>query len=166
MFRIRAEFNDQMEIGASLSRVREFFADPLNFAGLMPGVERITSETGGVRRWTIRADVPVIGAIYQMFAVRQTDDGEHRIEWSPVADEKKNLLRYAAAFEEVGARTLIRIAQRVELRRDQARELHLLAGLLGEHRLSSEMQGRVTEMMRAFLQSARVKLEQQSAPAA
>ena len=84
---------------------------------------------------------------------------------SPVADEKKNLLRYAAAFEEVGARTLIRIAQRVELRRDQARELHLLAGLLGERRLSSEMQGHVTEMMRAFLQSARVKLEQQSAPA-
>jgi carbon monoxide dehydrogenase subunit G len=163
MFRIRAEYNDELEVNASLERAREFFADPLNFVGLMPGVEKITSETGGIRRWLIRAEVPVVGAISQLFAVRQTDDQEHRIEWSPVSDEKKNLLRYAAAFEEAGTRTLIRIAQRVELRRQQAKELHLLAGLIGEHRLSQEMQKRVSEMMSAFLQHARTKLEQQGA---
>lgn len=159
MFRIRADYNGQLEIDASLERVREFFSDPVNFVGLMPGVERITREAGGVMRWLIRAEIPVVGAITQAFAVRQTDDQELRIEWSPVTDEKKNLLRYAAAFEALGERTLVRIAQRVELRRQQAKELHTLAGWIGESRLSTEMQNRVGEMMRLFLQQARTRLE-------
>jgi hypothetical protein len=37
--------------------------------------------------------------------------------------------------------------------------LHLLAGLIGEHRISAEMQKRVTEMVKTFLQRARMRLE-------
>ncbi|MDX6272340.1 MAG: hypothetical protein QOD28_3563, partial [Acidobacteriota bacterium] len=69
-------------------------------------------------------------------------------------------LRYAAQFEEQGTRVLIRIVQRVELRRQKATELHMLAGLVGENRLSAEMQKGVSEMMRTFLQRARTQLEQ------
>ncbi len=54
---------------------------------------------------------------------------------------------------------LVRVVQRVELRRQRATELHLLAGLVGEHRLSAELQKGVTEMMRTFLQRARTRLE-------
>jgi hypothetical protein len=36
----------------------------------------------------------------------------------------------------------------------------MLAGLVGEHRLSAEMQIGVSEMMRTFLQRARAQLEQ------
>lgn len=159
MFRIRADYNDQFEVGANLAQARAFFGDPLNFVGMMPGVEKITSEANGDRRWTIRADVPLIGALRQTFIVRSMDAQDDRIEWGPAANEKNNLLRYAAAFEEIGPRTLIRLAQRVELRRQQAKELHLLAGLIGERKLSAEMQTHVTEMMRAFLRHARARLE-------
>ncbi len=163
MFRIRADFQDQLEVGAKLDRVKAFFANPLNFVGLMPGLENVSGDVDGVMRWLIRAEVPVIGSIQQLFAVRQTDDQPHRIEWGPAADEKKNLLKYAAAFEEAGERTtLVRIAHRVELRRQQAKELHLLATLIGESRLSSEMQKRVTEMMHTFLKSAGQALERES----
>lgn len=159
MFQIKAAFDQQLEIKTTMERAREFFGDLRNFVEMMPGVERITTEANGVRRWLIRADVPVIGAIRQPFPVEQTDDRPERLEWSPAGSERKNLLRYAADFEERGASVLVRIAQRVELRREHARELHMLAGLVGASRLSAEMQKGVSEMMRVFLGRARAKLE-------
>ena len=160
MFQIRADFDEQLEIKTNLERAHEFFNDVRNFVELMPGVERITAEANGVMRWLIRADVPLIGAIRQVFTVEQTDDRPERIEWSPAGEERKNLLRYAASFEQRGARVLVRIAQRVEIRRQHARELHALAGWVGATRLSAEMQKGISEMMRVFLGRAREKLEQ------
>jgi carbon monoxide dehydrogenase subunit G len=160
MFKVKAAFSEQMEWKTSAERARAFFGDLKNFAELMPGVERITAEAEGVARWLIRAEVPIIGSIRQAFSVFQSADSAGRIEWSPVSGEKKNFLRYAASFEESGATTRIRIEQQVELRRQHARELHLLAGLAGETRLSTEMQKGVSDMMRTFLQRARARLEQ------
>jgi carbon monoxide dehydrogenase subunit G len=159
MFQVRAAFSEQVEWRTSAEAARAFFSDLRNFVELMPGVERITAEAGGIARWLIRAEVPVVGAIRQAFAVSKTLDEPARIEWSPAAGESKNFLRYAATFEERGETTRIRIEQRVELRRTSARELHTLAGLAGEGRLSAALQKGVAEMLRAFLQRARTRLE-------
>lgn len=161
MFQVKAGFDEQLEMKTTLDRAREFFADLRNFAELMPGVESIKQEAGGVVSWLIRAEVPVIGAVRHVFAVEKTQDAPGRIEWSPARRERDNFLRYAAAFEQRGARVLVRIVQRVELRRTHARDLHTLAGLVGERRLSAELQKGVAEMMRTFLQRARAKLEAQ-----
>jgi hypothetical protein len=75
----------------------------------------------------------------------------------------KNYLRYAAAFEERGHKVLIRIAQHVELRRAQAKDLHRFAALVGEGAISAEMQKRVKEMIRVFLERAQAKLEGETA---
>jgi carbon monoxide dehydrogenase subunit G len=162
VFQIKAAFEEKLEIKTTVERARAFFGDVGNFVNLMPGVESIREEAGGVMRWLISAEVPVIGAIRQAFAVEQTLDHPQSIEWSPAAQERNNFLRYAAQFEEQGARVLVRIVQRVELRRGKATELHMLAGLVGENRLSAEMQKGVSEMMRTFLQRARTQLEQQA----
>ncbi len=159
MFRIKAEYKEQIEVKTSIERAREFFGELRNFVELMPGIESITTDAGGVRRWTIRADVPILGAMRAAFAVQQTDDRPEKIEWSPAASEKNNFMRYVAVFEERGARTLVRIAQHVEMHRQHAKELHMLAGLIGEGRISAEMEKRVSEMIRTFLERARVKLE-------
>ena len=159
MFQVKAGFDEKLEVKTTLERARSFFGDLRNFAELMPGVEQIRQEAGGVARWLIRAEVPVIGAMRQAFSVAQVDDRPDRIEWSPVPQERGNFLRYYAAFEQQGARVLVRVVQRVELRRQRATELHMLAGVVGEHRLSAELQKGVTEMMRTFLQRARTRLE-------
>ena len=160
MFRIKAEYSEQVELKASIERARKFFGELHNFAELMPGVESIRKEASGIIRWTVRADVPLLGAMRAAFAVEQTDDRPERIEWSPAPIETQNYLRYAADFERRDASsTLVRIVQRVEMRRQHAKELHLLAGLIGEGRISAEMQKRVTEMVKTFLQRARMKLE-------
>lgn len=159
MFAIRAAFNQQVEWRTSAARAREFFNDFRNYAELMPGVERITADAMGVARWLIRAEVPVVGSIRQAFSVFQSVDEPSRIEWSPAAGESKNFLRYSATFEERGATTRIRIEQRVELRRQSARELHTLAALAGEGRLSAALQKGIAEMLQAFLKRARDRLE-------
>jgi carbon monoxide dehydrogenase subunit G len=159
MFQVRAAFSEEVEWRTSAEAARAFFDDLKNFAELMPGVERISSEAGGIARWLIRTDVPVVGSIRQAFAVSKTLDEPARIEWGPAAGESKNFLRYAATFEERGETTRIRIEQRVELRRNSARELHTLAGLAGESRLSAALQKGVAEMLHSFLQRARARLE-------
>src|SRR6476619_3616512 len=163
MFRIKASYADQLELKTTLERAREFFGELRNFADLMPGIEGIRSESGGIMRWKVRAEVPVIGSVQASFAVRKTEDGPDRLEWSPAGSENKNYLRYAAAFEVRGHNVLIKISQHVELRRAHARELHRLAALVGEGAISSEMQKRVGEMIRTFLERAQTKLEGESA---
>jgi len=159
MFRIKASYKDQLELMTSIERAREFFGELANFVDLMPGIEGIKKDASGIMRWIVRAEVPVIGAVKASFAVAKTEDRPDRLEWSPIPGEMKNYLRYVAAFEERGHKVLIRIAQHVELRRTHAKDLHLLAGLVGEGAISAEMQKRVAEMIRTFLERARAKLE-------
>ena len=160
MFKARADFREDMEVGASVAIAREFFGDLGNFVRLMPGVESIVEGPGGVMCWTVCVDVGLVGKIRGQFRIVRTDSNLQRIEWGPAVDERQNLLRYAASFEELAAsRTLVRVAQRVELRRAFATELHLMAGLIGERRISAGMQERVASMMKTFLKRARVHLE-------
>jgi hypothetical protein len=159
MFRIKASYADQMELRTSLEKAREFFGELRNFADLMPGIEGIRNEAGGIMRWMVRAEVPVIGPVHASFTVEKTEDSPGRLEWSPARSEMKNYLRYAAAFEERGQKVLIKIVQHVELRRKHAKDLHRFAILVGEGRISSEMQKRVREMIKTFLERAREKLE-------
>lgn len=163
MFRIKASYTGQLELRTSLERAREFFGELKNFADLMPGIEGIRKESSGIVRWLVRAEVPVIGSVQASFAVRKTEDRPERLEWSPAGTEMKNYLRYAAAFEVRGHNVLIKISQHVELRRPHARDLHSLAAFIGEGAISSELQKRITEMIKTFLERAQDKLEGETA---
>lgn len=162
MFTIRANYSEKVEVKTSLEKVREFFADIKNVVELMPSVESIHTDARGISHWTIRAEIPFAGAMIQKFAVELAEDSEERIEWMPIAGESKNLLRYAAEFMEKGKNlTLVQFSQAVELRRNSALELHLLAGLAGESIISSEMTKKIAEMLKLFIQRARERLESQ-----
>ena len=163
MFTIKANYSGTVEVKSSLDEVREFFADIRNFVELMPGIESIHVDAKGIAHWTIRADIPIVGSMMQKFAVVKTEDEEEAIEWSPVAGEAKNLLRFAAEFLEKGKnQTLVHFSHVVEMRRSSARELHLLAGLAGESIISSEMSKRIAEMINVFVRKAKEKLEKKN----
>ena len=160
MFTIRAAFSDKVEIKTSLSQASEFFADIKNFVELMPGVESIHTDGKNLTHWKIRADIPIIGEMKQSFTVELSEKNDDRIEWSPAAGERENLLRYAVDFvEKTQNLTLVQFSQTVEMRRDSARDLHLLAGLAGESIISGEMSKRVAEMIKTFVRRARERLE-------
>ncbi len=160
MFTIRAKYSDKVEVKSNLEKVREFFGDIKNFVELMPSIESIHTDAKGIAHWTIRAEIPIVGAMKQKFAVELAESDEERIEWIPLAGETKNMLRYAADFIEKGKDlTVVQFTQAVEMRRDSARELHLLAGLAGESIISNEMTKKIAEMLKTFFQRAQEKLE-------
>ncbi len=160
MFTIRASFSDKFEVNAPIEKVREFFADIRNFIELMPNVESIHKNADDTARWSIRAEIPIIGSMRQSFDVELAENTDERIEWIPKAGEQQNFLRYSADFVEKNeTATFVQFSQNVELRRNKARELHLLAGLAGEGSVSQGMQWEVAGMIKKFVQKAKVKLE-------
>ncbi len=160
MFTIHADYSDKFEVSAPIERVRGFFADIRNFIELMPNVESIHTNADDTARWTIRAEIPLIGAMQQSFSVELTEKSDERIEWIPKTGEKENFLRYSADFIENGAnKTTVQFSQNVEIRRNSARELHFLAGLVGESRVGKGMQREVAGMIKKFVRKAKEKLE-------
>ena len=154
MFTVKAGYSDNIEVGTSIDKVREFFTDVSNFAELMPGIASIHTDSKGVAHWKIQAEIPLVGQMIQKFAVELSENSEDRIEWFPVAVENQNFLRFSAEFLEKAKNvTLVHFSQMVELRRKSGRELHYLAGLAGESLISSEMTKKVTEMIKVFIQS-------------
>jgi hypothetical protein len=102
----------------------------------------------------------MVGQMVQKFAVVLTENSEDRIEWFPLSAETQNFLRYSADFLEKAKNvTTVRFSQMVEIRRRSARDLHMLAGLVGERIISNEMTKRITEMIRVFIDRAKEKLE-------
>ena len=91
MFRIKASYAEQMEFRTTLEKAREFFGELRNFADLMPGIEGIRKEAGGIMRWAVKAEVPVIGAVHATFTVEKTEDSPERLEWSPARSERKTI---------------------------------------------------------------------------
>ncbi len=160
MFTIRADFKDKFEVKTNLDEVREFFSQVKNFIELMPDIESIHTDGKGITHWKIRAAIPFFGSFIQKFSVELVEDNGERMEWLPISGETKNFLRYAVDYIEADANiTIVQFSQTVELRRKSATELHLLAPLAGESLISSEMNKRIAEMLKLFVQRARQRLE-------
>jgi uncharacterized membrane protein len=160
MFTVKAGYSDNIELNTNIERVREFFADIKNFADLMPGIASIHTDSKGVAHWKIEADIPLVGTMMQKFAVHLTENSEDRIEWFPIPVETQNFLRYSAEFlEKARNKTYVHFSQMVELRRKSGRDLHMLAGIVGESVISSEMTKKITEMIKVFIQRAKDRLE-------
>ncbi len=160
MFTIRANHSETTEFNANLEKVIEFFSDYKNSIELMPLIESIHKDNNDILHWKIRADVPLIGSFVEKFAVRETEHSDERIEWSPAESEKFNFLRYSADFMPKSKDiTLVKISQNIEMRRNSATDLHLLAGFAGESLISNEMSRRIGEMLKNFIEKARQRLE-------
>ena len=158
MFRVKSSFKAELEIKAPVDRVQKFFSNLENFAELLPGVESIRHELGGIARWTIATDTPV-GRVRLSLPVRETSPHADVIEWTPALQESENLLRYSLKFEQRNGATSIKISQQVELRRQRAWDLHPGVALMGEARISAALQRRINEAIENFLDRVKEKLE-------
>lgn len=160
MFTIHASHSETAEINANLEEVRDFFTDIKNFIELMPNIESIHWDYNDVAHWKILAEVPFIGTFTEKFAVYETENTEDLIEWSPLEGEKYNLMRFSSEFMPKNKnKTMIKFSQHLELRRKSAMDLHFLAGFAGEALISSEMNKRVAEMLKVFIDKAKEILE-------
>lgn len=159
MFKVQAGYKSKIEVAANLETAREFFSNVRNYLELMPGVEAIETLADNSRRWTIRADVPMIGAMRQNFIVTLAEDSERLIEWTPAPNADGNLMRYAAKLTAIDDnRTEVFMELQTDVRRASAKDLHTFASWVGEARISKEMQRGVDAMMNEFMRRAKQAL--------
>jgi hypothetical protein len=165
MFRIKADCREEIEARVSQQDAYEWFRDHRNFVALLPSLESVTPERDGSLCWMLRADVPGIGVMRVPFRVTCTDAPPIRIEYAPALIERQNYLRCVASFTAIApALTLIKITQTLDLRRSNAKFLHVMAAVVGEARISAETQKQMALRLREFLQAARKQLETPPAP--
>jgi hypothetical protein len=163
MFRIKADCNEEIEIKISQAEAFSWFGDAANFVSLLPNLESVTTERDGSLRWTIRADVPTLGAMRVPFRVTRADTPPSRIEFVPALAERQNYLRCVATFAALGpALTRVKVTQTVDLRRSDAKLLHVMAAVVGATRISAETQKQMSAKLREFLRAARRQLEEKS----
>lgn len=160
MFRVKAHFVDSFVVRCDRQEAFNYFSDLRNFVDLMPGIESIHTDLKGVAHWTIRADIPVVGSLRERFQVEpESIDGES-MEWGPRKGETRNFLRFSARFATIESDvTTVEFSHGVELRRQNPRDLHPLAGMVGESLISREMTRRVEAMIREFIEKAKIRLE-------
>lgn len=159
MFIIKSNVNEKYEFQSSLENTWNFFADGNNYVEFMPNLDSIHTDGRGISRWNVSVDVPLIGSWKMAFAVDflASDD---IIEWYPSINEKQNFLRCVTQLVEKDDRLVeVRISHNLELRRSQAADFHLLAGMAGESMISREMQSEVSRMLKIFMQKAKERLE-------
>lgn len=159
MFIIKSNVSEKYEFETSFEKAWRFFADGNNYVELMPNLDSIHTDGRGVSRWNISVDVPLIGSWKMSFAVDflTADD---IIEWYPSNTEKENFLRCETQLVGKTDNLIeVRITHNLELRRRQATDFHLLAGMAGESLISGEMQTEVTKMLKIFMQKAKERLE-------
>lgn len=159
MFIIKSNVSDRYDFQTPFEKAWNFFADGNNYVELMPNLDSIHTDGRGVSRWNISVDVPLIGSWKMAFAVDflTSDD---MIEWYPSITEKQNFLRCVTQVVERNNNLVeIRISHNLELRRRQATDLHLLAGMAGESMISREMQSEVSKMLKIFMTRAKERLE-------
>jgi hypothetical protein len=162
MFIIRANYADMFEVKSSCEDVFHFFSDAKNYVELMPNLESIYTDRQQVSHWKISAEVPFVGRMKQSFAVNfAAFDGF--IEWTPAISETQNFLRCVSEIRGKNEKlTQVRFSQNVELRRRNAKELHRLAGLAGEFKISQGMQIEIEKMIRTFIRKSVAILERNS----
>lgn len=159
MFIIKSSFADSFEINSSYQKTLEFFSTAQNYVDLMPNLDSIRTDGKGITRWTISAEVPFIGNMKQSFAV-DFFVSDSLIEWLPSPIETQNYLRCVAEIKEKTKDTVfVKYSQYAEMRRKHARELHPLANLTSEVKISQGVQVETDRMLKIFTQKAKEKLE-------
>jgi hypothetical protein len=159
MFIIKSNVSEKFEFQTAFKSAWKFFVDGNNYVELMPNLDNIHTDGRGVSRWNISVDVPLIGSWKMAFAVDflASDD---IIEWYPSSSEKQNFLRCVTQLVEKDENLVeVRITHNLELRRQQATDFHIFAGMAGESMISAEMQKEVAKMVKIFMQKAKERLE-------
>jgi hypothetical protein len=159
MFIIKSNVVETFEVQTTMIEAQKFFSETKNYVELMPNVESIHADAQGVLRWNISVEVPMIGRWKMPFAVDflTTDDV---IEWFPSSVEKQNYLMCVTRLIEKNENLVnVTISHNLELRRRQASDFHLLAGLAGESMISGEMKSEVAKMLKIFIGASKMRLE-------
>ncbi len=159
MFIVKAGDAVNFRLNIPRSKAFEYFSDPINYERLLDNVSDVHRTSKGQYTWSIRAQIPMVGAYSQDFLVREAEMSENLIEWIPASGESENLLRVTTELrKDDDNETEVKFGLIIELRRRTAMSLHMLAGLAGDKTIGEELGKEIASILEQFSKNVRDEL--------
>ena len=168
MFVIRATLRRIFEVPASIGELCEFFADPRSFARHMPIIEHITpvADSDDVTRWRFCVRVPIVAPItweFVMYRRIRAETGE--IAYSAAEDSPDFFQCDVHVRPNPNGATDADVRLHMRVWRPRARDIHPLAGIVGEQWISRVVTDRMDRMATAFVTSGLREIQARAAAA-
>ncbi len=168
MFVIRATLRRIFEVPASIGELCEFFADPRSFARHMPIIENITpvADSDDVTRWRFCVRVPIVAPItweFVMYRRIKAETGE--IAYSAAEDSPDFFQCDVHVRPNPNGATDADVRLHMRVWRPRARDIHPLAGIVGEQWISRVVTDRMDKMATAFVTSGLREIQARAAAA-
>ncbi len=173
MFIVRAHLRRIFEVPASIEQLCEFFSDPRSFARHMPIIEHITpvADSDDVTRWRFCVRVPIVAPITWEFVMyRRVNVATGEITYSAAEGSPDFFQCDVQVRPNPNGSTDADVRLSMCVWRPRARDIHPLAGLVGEQWIARVVTDRMDKMATAFVASGlreiQAKTEAQRAAAA
>jgi len=166
MFVIRATLRRIFEVPVSIGQLCEFFADPRSFARHMPIIEYITpvADSDDVTRWRFCVRVPIVAPItweFVMYRRIRAETGE--IAYSSAEDSPDFFQCDVHVRPNPNGATDADVRLHMRVWRPRARDIHPLAGIVGEQWISRVVTDRMDRMATAFVTSGLREIQARAA---
>jgi|GEM_PF-1906721 hypothetical protein len=156
MFVVQATLRRIFEVPASVEQLCEFFSDPRSFARHMPVIEQITpvAESDDVTRWRFCIRVPIVAPITWEFVMyRHVSAVTGEIAYSAAEDSPDFFKCDVQVRPNPNGATDADVRLQLRIWRPRARDIHPLAGIVGEHWISRVITDRMDKMATDFVTS-------------
>jgi hypothetical protein len=169
MFIIQASLQRIYEIPFSIHRLCDFFSDPQSFARNMPIIDHIAPMEGGydLSRWRFVVRAPIVAPIVWEFLVRRRINEETGEIFYASPDGDRDMFRCDVHVRSgANGATDADVRLTVRLVRDHAKEIHPLAGWVGERWINRIVLDRMDKMATIFVQNGLHEIQRLDAEAA
>lgn len=166
MFVICATLRRIFEVPVSVEQLCDFFADPRSFARHMPIIEQITpvADSDDVTRWRFCVRVPIVAPItweFVMYRRIQAETGE--IAYSAAEGSPDFFQCDVHVRPNPNGATDADVRLHMRVWRPRARDIHPLAGIVGEQWISRVVTDRMDKMATAFVASGLREIQARAA---
>jgi uncharacterized membrane protein len=151
-FTVSAEVEKSSVVNLPKDKVREYISDLSIYPKFFPDIVSVKPLNNYESEWTYRIDAPLASPYYLTFVlVEKSISPDIMILESK--DSVTDLLLCKASFAAAGDnRTTVIINFKISMTRENASDIHFLAGILGEGFISDRMHDKLEDDLETFIQ--------------
>jgi carbon monoxide dehydrogenase subunit G len=149
-FIVDAVAEREVSIAVPVEHLRQCVADVELLRRHMPGVVAIQAIEPQRYSYRTQRDMPLSGTVTTDFVIERMMPNDSTVIYRTPDKNASNYMSFSFALRRDGMRTVAQIRLRVRLTRADAREIHLLAPLLGADFISDRMEEDLRSMLDEF----------------
>lgn len=161
-FVVDATAEREVFIAAPVEHVVQCVADIGMLRRNMPGVVDIRNIGGPRFAYRTEREMPFSGSVSTEFVIERNVPNDSTVVYRTPDIAAANYMSFTFALRREGKGSVARIRLRVRLTRENAREIHMLAPLLGPEFISDRMEEDLHRMLKQFVQDGGRECEERS----